>query len=156
MSNSIPHVDDISQPLQADSTAVQSYLSMLQSVIARMATNSANCKTWCVTLVSTIIVLASDKPEHNYASFSLVPILIFFMLDTYYLEQERSFRRTYNIFLKKLHTSKAVYSDLYVIRPTENDRGSFISIIMASISFSTLPFYLLFLVSISLIRYLTF
>ncbi len=35
-----------------ESGAVQSYLGILQGVINRMASNSAGCKTWCITLVS--------------------------------------------------------------------------------------------------------
>jgi len=40
---------------------VQSHLTILQAVIQRMASNSASSKTWCVTLVSAILVIVADK-----------------------------------------------------------------------------------------------
>ncbi len=36
---------------EPDSPAVQTHLSLIQAVIARMAGNSRSCKTWCITLV---------------------------------------------------------------------------------------------------------
>ena len=39
----------------------QTYLTLLQGIINRFAANSSNCKTWCVTLVSAIVVFSADK-----------------------------------------------------------------------------------------------
>ena len=64
-----------------DSPSVQSYLTILQSVISRMATNSTSCKTWCVSLVSAIIVIVADKGKPNYVWISIVPIVLFPLLD---------------------------------------------------------------------------
>src|SRR5438309_7351277 len=46
--------------LQVDSPSVQSHLTMLQSVVNRLAANSAACKTWCVSLVSALAVVAAQ------------------------------------------------------------------------------------------------
>lgn len=59
--------------LTVESTAVQSYLNILQTIINRMATNSANCKTWCVTLVSAILVIIVDKGKADYIWITLIP-----------------------------------------------------------------------------------
>jgi hypothetical protein len=42
-----------------ESPAVHSYLGILQNVIGRMAADSGSCKTWCITLVSAIIVVVT-------------------------------------------------------------------------------------------------
>ena len=39
------------------------YISLLQENINRMAANSANCKTWLVTLVTAIIALQLTSNE---------------------------------------------------------------------------------------------
>lgn len=44
-----------------NSQAIQTHLEITQSVIQRMAVNSASCKTWCITLVSAILVIVADK-----------------------------------------------------------------------------------------------
>ena len=47
--------------------AVQAHLGIVQSVIQRMSANSASCKTWCITLVSAILVVVANKDEPQYA-----------------------------------------------------------------------------------------
>lgn len=124
--------------LTTESTSVQSYLSILQNVINRMAANSASCKTWCITLVSAILVLVVDKAKPEYASISLVPILIFFFLDSYYLALERQFRDLYNSFITKLHNDKATIEDVFIVSPSKD---IVCSIFKALFSISVLPFY---------------
>ncbi|WP_414544018.1 hypothetical protein [Nostoc sp. CCY0012] len=69
MSNSNPQ----SQPhkLTPDSNSVQSYLNILQGVIARMANNSASCKTWCISLVSAILVVLALVVQKTFWSLKL-------------------------------------------------------------------------------------
>lgn len=72
------------------------HLSMIQAVIGRMATYSASVKTFCVTLVAAIIALTSSgKAEPWLPSLMLAIVLIFAVLDAYYLGLERAFREHY-------------------------------------------------------------
>jgi hypothetical protein len=75
-----------------NSQAVQAHLGISQAIIQRMAANSASCKTWCITLVSAILVIVADKCKSQYALIAIVPIILFLVLDTYYLALERMFR----------------------------------------------------------------
>lgn len=92
--------------LTDDSTSVQSHLTILQNVIQRMASNSTACKTWCITLVSAVLVIVADKGKPDYAFISFLPIIVFAFLDAYYLTLERSFRVRYDDFVNKLHDKK--------------------------------------------------
>ena len=131
--------------LDEGSQAVQAHLTIMQSVIQRMASNSASCKTWCITLVSAMLVLIADKGKPEYVWFSFIPIILFFALDTYYLALERMFRSSYNDFIYKLHHRKIVASDLYVVMPS----GSMIKVFGASLlSFSIWPFYMMLIIMI--------
>ena len=121
-----------------NSQAVHAHLGITQTVIQRMASNSASCKTWCITWVSAILVLIADKGKPEYAWLALIPIILFFALDAYYLALEKMFRLSYNKFIDKLHQGKIVASDLYAVVPS----GSMSKTIWASVlSFSIWPFY---------------
>ena len=100
-----------------ESPSVQSYLNILQSVINRMAGNSSSCKTWCVTLVSAIVVIIAEKGKIQYISISAVPIALFLLLDAYYLGLEKLFRELYNSFVRKLHNNTATIDDVFIVRP---------------------------------------
>jgi hypothetical protein len=145
----------ISEQLTADSTAVQSYLNILQGVVTRMAASSANCKTWCVTLVSAIIVVIADKAKPNYVWIALLPVILFFFLDAYYLGQERSFRAIYNDFIKRLKNGDATASDLFSLIPMKG--FNVVKITFEAISsFAIYPFYLTLIVLLIIGRYLIF
>lgn len=127
--------------LNIESPAVQSYLGILQAVITRMATNSTSCKTWCITLVSAILVVVADKSKPDYALIALIPIVLFTFLDSYYLGLERGFRDLYNKFIKRLHTNEATIEDTFIVSP---GGGTFHILGLAfksSLSISVWPFY---------------
>jgi hypothetical protein len=103
-----------------------------------MASNSASCKAWCITLVSAILVIVADKGKPNYALIAAIPTFLFFVLDSYYLALERGFRQSYNTFIQKLHCGSIVAADLYAVTPA----GSIVKAFFKSIgSFSIWPFY---------------
>jgi len=132
-----------------NSQAVQSHLSITQSVIQRMAMNSSSCKAWCITVVSAILVIVADKGKSQYAYIAIIPNFLFLVLDTYYLALEKMFRNSYNDFIKKLHENKIDSSDLFAVIP----KGSWIKTFFKSIiSFSVWPFYLTLLIMILLAK----
>jgi len=71
------------------------YLNMIHKIIDRLARNSFQIKAWTAAIFAAIIVL----------TYSIINILIFFVLiltvslfwalDSYYLKQERLFRKLY-------------------------------------------------------------
>ena len=121
-----------------ESPAVQAHLGISQSVIQRMASNSASCKAWCITLVAAILVIVADKGQPNYALIAGVPTLLFLVLDTYYLALEKCFRNSYNDFIGKVHAGRVVAADLSAVTP----KGSLPKTLAQSLrSFSIWPFY---------------
>ena len=55
--------------LSAESSAVQTHLTIMQGVIKRMAENSRYCKVWCVTLVSAVLVLVARTGDADHAVY---------------------------------------------------------------------------------------
>ena len=77
-----------------DSEPTRHYLSMLQDNITRMATNSANCKTWTITIVTALLALTlADKAITGYLKVLYIPVFLFYLLDSYYLSVEKRFRK---------------------------------------------------------------
>ena len=76
------------------------YIEMLQGNIERMASNSANCKTWMLTIVSALMALQCSITDLNGWIFLVVlPILLFWYLDVYYLHLERGMRNRQTSFM---------------------------------------------------------
>ena len=72
------------------------HLEFIQGVINRLATNSFQMKGWSVVLVAAILVLLAREDRLTAAYIALVPILIFWALDGYFLWQERLYRALYD------------------------------------------------------------
>ena len=142
----------MSKTVNLDSPAVQSYLTILQGVIGRMASNSAGAKTWCIALVSAIIVVIADKGEPRYVWIALVPVGLFFLLDAYYLGLERQFRERYNDFIGKLHGGAAEIDDVFIVTPGGGLTGSMKAALVACGSVSIWPFYLLLALMLLAVR----
>ncbi|MCY4371047.1 MAG: hypothetical protein OXF41_16870 [bacterium] len=72
------------------------HLEFIQGVINRMAGNSFLLKGWSVVLVSALLVLVSRGKGGSWALVSLIPTLVFWGLDAYFLKQERLYRTLYD------------------------------------------------------------
>ena len=72
------------------------HLELIQNVINRMASNSFLIKGWCVTLVAALLALASQSSNTKYVIVALLPTVMFWILDSYFLRQERLFRKLYD------------------------------------------------------------
>ena len=142
------------KPVTFESPVVHSYLGILQNVISRMAAGSGSCKTWCITLVSAIVVVVATQETPNYIWLALIPVLLFLFLDSYYLSLERTFRRTYNDFVKKLRAETAVSEDTFIVRPLSNWIDITVSVCKALESFSVWSFYGMLVLVLVLARYL--
>lgn len=115
-----------------------------------MAENSVSCKTWCITLVSAILVVIADKGKPNLALLAILPTVLFFLLDSYYLALERLLRASYKQFLGKLHAKRIMPEDLFVIAP----KGEvFRTMLESMLSFSIFPFYTVLLFTIIIVRW---
>ena len=133
---------------------VQGYLSMLQGIINRMAGNSASCKTWTVTLVTALLVLVVEKDIRLPNPYlCLLPIVLLFLLDCYYLGLERITIGIQTDFLSRLSEDSEMYiKQLYDVSKLRSKKLQICETIGAIFSFSTIPFYGLVVV---IVLYLT-
>src|SRR5450830_2201818 len=71
------------------------HLGFIQGVINRMGSNSFMIKGWCIALVAAIFALSADKANAAFAYLALFPLVIFWGLDTFFLRQEKMYRKLY-------------------------------------------------------------
>lgn len=74
------------------------HLKMIQAVIDRLGRNSLWVKTWNLALiVVAAILLGSESDHYPFGTLFLIPcILGLWVLDGYFLWQERLFRKVYD------------------------------------------------------------
>lgn len=72
------------------------HLEMLQAIIQRKADNSFMLKGWNVILVSAMFALAVDSSKDRLVFLAYLPAFVFWLLDGYFLHQERLFRKLYD------------------------------------------------------------
>lgn len=74
------------------------HLDFIQGVVNRLGANSFQIKAWTVTLVSALFALASSKDAEAKLELTVVafiPVILFWILDGYFIWQERLFREVY-------------------------------------------------------------
>jgi hypothetical protein len=135
--------------IKDDSLFIQCHLSFIQQIIQRMSINCASSKTYCITIVSAILLVIADKGKLGYIYIAFIPIIIFLLLDSYYLALEKGFRNSYNIFINNIHNDEVSHKDLFVLKPSGNILTLFGR---ALISFSVWPFYLAMLLVLFIIK----
>jgi len=72
------------------------HLKMIQDVVSRMAQNSFLLKGWTITLIAALFALAAAQQDRTVVALGLVPTFGFWVLDAFYLRQERLFRLLYD------------------------------------------------------------
>ena len=71
------------------------HLEFIQNIITRMGSNSFMMKGWAVTLLSALFALAAAESNQIFALITFIPVTAFWVLDAYFLSQERRYRALY-------------------------------------------------------------
>lgn len=85
------------------------YLQFLQNNIARMNTNSVQAKTWCIAIVAALLAIFAETKNTSFLLISLIPIILFCILDARYLQFEHKFVEMYNTYTKNKENKPDVY-----------------------------------------------
>jgi hypothetical protein len=71
------------------------HLEMLEAVISRVAGQGATLKNYCITLTTAVCGFAITLQKPVVALLSLLPVIVFALLDAQYLRLERKFRAAF-------------------------------------------------------------
>ena len=72
------------------------HLEMIQGIVNRLAQNSFQLKGWSVILVSAMFALAANNTNNIFIYLAYFPAFAFWILDGYFLWQERLYRKLYD------------------------------------------------------------
>ena len=89
----------------SDLDAKLKHLELIQHVVNRFAQNSFLIKAWTVTLTSALFTFSIKEHNNNYLYVTFLPVLIFSLLDSYYLALERRYRLFYERSVKAKTTN---------------------------------------------------
>ena len=85
------------------------YLQFLQNNIARMNSNSAQAKGWCIAIVAALLAIFSETKNELFVWIYLIPVVLFCFLDILYLQQEHKFVAMYNDYVDNKAGKPQVY-----------------------------------------------
>ncbi len=92
------------------------HLGFIQGVINRMGSNSFLLKGWSVTLVAAVFALSSKDADQRFVLLAYFPVIVFWMLDAYFLHQERLFRKLYEKVASDLISSEKFVLNTAIVR----------------------------------------
>ena len=72
------------------------HLEMIQGVVSRLASNSFSIRRWSTVLVAALVVAAFTADAPEVAFIGSAAVIGHWLLDSYYLWQERRFRGLYD------------------------------------------------------------
>ncbi|MBD5167645.1 MAG: hypothetical protein HDT11_01935 [Helicobacter sp.] len=72
------------------------FLEFIQNIITRMNSNSFSIKQMTIMILSAILAIYASVKNTNILFITFLPIIVFWFLDSYYLQQERIFRKLYD------------------------------------------------------------
>lgn len=123
------------------------HLEMIQAVIGRLAGYGATLKNYCITLVTAICGWALSVHEPALALLSVLPIVVFALLDAKYLCAERDFRALFD----SVRLEEAKKAPTFEIKSDSEGGGG---VAEALFSWSICGFYLPVLVGVLAIFFL--
>lgn len=91
------------------------HLEMIQAIITRMNTNSFHLKGLAITIVAAILAVYASTQKLDFILIAIFLPIIFWFLDTYYLQMERKFRGLYNDVARVSDKPKDI--KLFAMRP---------------------------------------
>jgi hypothetical protein len=103
--------------LSSNDEAVIKHMELYQSIITRLAGNSAGCKNFAIPLITAILGFIVLEKQVALIWLSILPILLFYFVDCYYLVLENQFRDSYDHDANKIQKGTFTRNDLFNLNP---------------------------------------
>lgn len=108
------------------------HMEFIQAIIARLAANSFHVKTWCLTITAATYGIAVSQVDWRLLTVGLFVIATFWLLDSYYLHQERLFRLLYDHVSSDIRAVPRFSMNTTRFQPETKRRAAFFSSTLAS------------------------
>lgn len=77
------------------------HIEMIEAIIERMAKNSFQLKGWSMTLIALVGSISTQGSDKRFILLAFIPIIGFWILDSFYLQQERKYKQLYKNIIAK-------------------------------------------------------
>lgn len=77
------------------------HIEMIEAIIERMAKNSFQLKGWSMTLIAIVGAISTQGSDKRFILLAFIPIIGFWILDSFYLQQERKYKQLYKNVIAK-------------------------------------------------------
>lgn len=77
------------------------HIEMIETIIERMAKNSFQLKGWSMTLIAFVGAISAHGSDKRFILLAFIPIIGFWILDSFYLQQERKYKLLYKNVIAK-------------------------------------------------------
>lgn len=123
------------------------YLEFIQMNIDRMSRASFAYKAWTVTAITALFAASIAAKNADLILISLLPVIIFWWLDSYHLEIERRFIKLFN----EARKEQGVSFDLTPSNRLKSKRGIFSTAFSTTIVMLYVPllFFILMVYSVT-------
>lgn len=129
----------------------QKHLELIQKVINRMAGNLFFLRGWTITLIVALLALFVEGENPDYIFVAYLPVIIFWVLDGYFLSRERLFRDLYD-HVRKLNEQEVDFS-MNTSKYKKKFRNHWVGAMLSStLLFFYLPLIVIMLVVMNLIN----
>lgn len=126
------------------------HLEFIQNIISRMAGNLFFLRGWTITLIAALLALFAKGNNSNYIIYFLIVLtFVFWVLDGYFLSQERLYRDLYN-HVRKLKEEEIDFS----MDTSEYKKFKKNTLVYSMFSSTLLVFYLPLIAAAIVIAYL--
>jgi len=126
------------------------HLEFIQNIISRMAGNLFFLRGWTITLIAALLALFAKGNNSNYIIYFLIVLtFVFWILDGYFLSQERLYRDLYN-HVRKLKEDEIDFS----MDTSEYKKFKKNTLVYSMFSSTLLVFYLPLITAAIIIAYL--
>jgi hypothetical protein len=118
-----------------DKETLHKEIDLIQGIINRMSQNSFLLKGWSITIIVAVLALTKDtiitKDITYFSLILLIPLLVFWFLDAFFLHKERCYIKLYDwVIENRLKTEDFQYNLNY--KRFEKEIGSVGKIMLSS------------------------
>ena len=121
------------------------HLEFIENIILRMNSNSFEIKKWVVVVISALLAVYASTKNYYFVLLPVLPTIVFWFLDAYYLTQERKFRGLYDDIIGITQKEKAIMSFDMNVKPYKGGVYCYFKVLF---SVTLVCFYLMLLVSL--------
>lgn len=109
------------------------HLEMIQAIVARLGGNSFLIKAWSISVSAAAYGIAVNRLDWRICAIGTLAVVAFWVLDSYFLRQERIFRLLYDYVRVDIRSVPRFSMSIGRFRPRVHRRAVFFSVTLVAL-----------------------